>query len=145
MLTYNFKTQPYAYETPYKGEYRDLRSGFVCKDPTGDLQCYINYIDLLNEERQNWNNYAYLDFGLMPLVMLPTFLMHNSQIEDALVKMVRNLNVTCYSLPASSVMYKSVNLPKNDIWVEKAEIARVLNCDVHEASLSRLLRRVTRV
>ena len=142
LQTYNFKLENYDYKKVpgYEGEFKDIRNGIVCVAPTFDLECYLNYIQLLNLHRDKWKSFGYLDLGMMPLVMAPSFM--QTMIKPVLLEAMRELKVDCWLLPPVSVMYESSRMPEEDIWVFKKDVARALNMDEDKVTLERLLRRI---
>lgn len=142
LQTYNFKLENYDYKKVpgYEGEFKDIRNGIVCVAPTFDLECYLNYIQLLNLHRDKWKSFGYLDLGMMPLVMAPSFM--QTMIKPVLLEAMRELKVDCWPLPPVSVMYESSRMPEEDIWVFKKDVARALNMDEDKVTLERLLRRI---
>ena len=84
--------------------YRDERNGIYCYRLGNDyLRTYINYIELLNLHRNDWKNVGYLDLGMMPLVMAPSFM--QELLTDSLCKFANRLNIPVYSMPPVSVMF----------------------------------------
>lgn len=137
--TYNFKLEQYDYKCPDSciGEFKDHRNGFVCINPTVDLDCYINYIELLNLHKDKWQNYGYLDLGMMPLAMGPSFM--QSSLVKSLTEIMKACRVKCYSLPPVSLMYSSCKLPVNDIWVFKSDISKMLGIPEDKVTTEKLL------
>lgn len=138
--TYNFKIEPYDYSVPdgCVGEFRDYRNGFICVNPTPDLECYINYIELLNLHRDKWKSVGYLDLGMMPIAMLPSFLPNS--IKEALVNIMNTYNIPCYNMPPVSVMNSVCKLPEDDIWVFKSDVSAVTGIPENQLTLERFLR-----
>lgn len=138
--TYNFKLEPQDFENVYavKGEYRDLRNGFICVDPTVDIECYLNYISLLNLNRDKWRSYGYLDLGMMPLVMGPSFM--HEHLRNGLVSIMTKYGIPCYDMPPVSNMYASCKLPYDDVWMFKSDVAKVTGISEDKLTLERLIR-----
>lgn len=140
--TYNFKLENYNYEKVpgHEGQHKDLRNGIICIAPTFDLECYLNYIQLLNFHRDKWKSFGYLDLGMMPLAMAPSFM--QTSIKPILVKAMKQMEIDCISLPPVSVMYETSRMPEEDIWVFKSDVAEKFGIDKDKVTLERLLRRL---
>ena len=132
--TFNFKTENYNYNYPEqcKGEFKDYRNGIVCCSPSLDLECYLNYIELLNMYRFKWVSYGYLDLGMMPLAMGPSFF-HDNLVKVAVEKLA-DRNIELYSMPPVSLMYEKCNIPSNDLWVFREDAARLMSKPAEEIS-----------
>lgn len=124
--TYNFKLEKYDYEfdPKYQGEFKDSRNGFKCTNPTVDLECYKNYIELLNLHRDKWKSFGYLDLGLMPVAMGPSFM--QNWLAELMTGILNQLHITPYFLPPVSLMNTQCKMPVNDIWVMKEDVAKLL-------------------
>lgn len=142
MKTYNFRTQEYTYSYPpiYKDEFRDGRNGIICVNPSVNIECYINYIDLLNGLTSQWKSAGYLDLGMMPFVMLPSFM--PQQMKPALVALASNIGLPCYDMPPVSVMFAACKMPEEDIWVLKSDVAKIMGVPESQVTLGRFLRRI---
>lgn len=104
---------------------RDTRNGIVCYKPgTDPIRSYLNYIDLLNLHRNEWRNTGYLDLGMMPLVMGPSFL--QDILVDAICDFASKLKLQVYTMPPVSMMFTKCNVTTPDIWVFKKDIARIM-------------------
>jgi len=138
MLTYNFL--PASEERAKKADvkYRDQRNGITCANPSLDIECYINYIDLLNLHRDKWVNYGYLDLGMMPLAMAPSFM--QGVVSQAMSTVANKLGIPIYSMPAVSLFFERCSVGENDIWVFKKDIAQVMKTDESKVSLGGFLR-----
>ena len=129
MHTYNFKSEAPAVQPSeyYKGIYRDIRNGINCEDPTGDLQCYLNYIEYLNLHRDKWCNYGYLDLGMIPVAMGPGFM--QDKIVQIVVKALSKHDVPHYVMPPVSFMHEVCRMGVDDIWVFREDINKVFGKD----------------
>lgn len=104
---------------------RDDRNGIYCYMEGDDyLQLYENYIELLNRHRKEWKNVGYLDLGMMPLVMAPSFMQES--IVDYFCELTRTLNIPVYSMPPVSLLFEKCRITTNDIWVFKEDIKKVM-------------------
>ena len=139
--TYNFRIENYDYKKVpgCEGEYKDIRNGIVCVAPTFDIECYLNYIEFLNLHRDKWKSFGYLDLGMMPLAMAPSFM--QTQIKTPLTEAMRRAKIPVYSMPPVSVMYERSTMPESDIWVFKEDVAKAFGMDKNKVTLERLIRR----
>ena len=125
--TYNFKLEKDPNEINLKyvpGEFRDERNGIICINPTVDIPCYINYLELLNGCISEWKSFGYLDLGMMPVSMGPSFMQNT--LNEVLLKLASNLDLTCYQMPAVSQLYSTCKLAGSDVWVFREDAARVM-------------------
>lgn len=126
MTVYNFKINNYDYKAPagLEGQYKDLRNGFMCVNPTFDLECYLNYIELLNIMISDWRSFGYLDLGMMPVIMGPSFM--QEALRMRLLPVLSEHNVPVYSMPPVSLMYEACNLPLEDVWIFREDAAKLV-------------------
>lgn len=127
LKTFNFRTEDYLAPNDPRitvGEYTDLRNGIVCVNPTCDIECYINYLQYLNTKIQDWRSYGYLDLGMMPFVMGPSFL--QLALRNYLTVKASDLNITLYQMQPVSQLYSACKLPHSDIWVFREDAARII-------------------
>jgi hypothetical protein len=140
--TYNFVEYPTGNpvlpETKYKGTFRDARNGIICVNPTCDLECYINYIKLLNLYRDSWKSYGYLDLGMIPVVMGPSFL--NDSLHELLSAKLSRQALKIYSMPPVSLMFDRCKIPIQDIWVFKEDAAEAMGIPEEEVTTEKLIR-----
>lgn len=141
--TYNFKTQPYAYspeelKAMVKGQFKDERTGIICNDPVISLEGYLNYIELLNGLRSDWVCTRFIDFGMMPLVMAPSF--YHNLIKEELVKIAKVYDIPWFAVESISPLRVNYKSQDTDIWVYKSDVARVMGTTEDQVTLSRFIR-----
>ncbi len=119
---------------------RDTRNGIICYKPGRDvIKSYMNYIELLNLHRHEWKSTGYLDLGMMPLVMGPSFL--QDVLVDAICDFASKLKIQVYTMPPVSMMFAKCSMTTPDIWVFKQDIMRVMELDETErVSFSKFMR-----
>lgn len=145
MITRNFKeiVKPgtYTEDTP---KVYDSRNGIWCYEPTNDMTTYINYIELLNGIRNGvggvggWKSFGYLDLGMMPLAMAPSFLQQT--IFDGMAKIANQFNLPVYMLPPVTLLQDKCKLPQSDIWVFKSDVAKLFGKNESEVCFMNFLR-----
>lgn len=123
--------------------YEDTRNDIMCKTDKLDLQLYVNYIQLLNGLRTgsagvNWVQNGYLDLGMMPLAMAPSFM--QSAVSNAMANVAKKLGVSIYFMPPVSLLKDKCNIASNDIWVFKEDVANALGKNVEEVCFCNLMR-----
>lgn len=124
MNTYNFKIENYTYDYPSQaaGTFKDLRNGILCTNPSLNLECYLNYIQLLDGLKDLWKNNGYLHMGMMPVVMGPSF-MHNRLVQLISARL-NELGITYYSMPPVSLLYDICRMDEQDIWMFREDAAK---------------------
>ena len=141
--TINFEVIPDDVKIPDNLEYAyDRRNGIICYRPTLDFKCYYNYIQYLNLNKDAWVSNGYLDMGMMPLVMLPSFF--PDKIKDLISKTLRAQGIKVYAMSPVSNLKGTYRGVTSDIWVFRKDLAKVLNVREKEATLSNWLRMVMR-
>lgn len=141
LTTYNFKSEPYDYECKESLknlEILDRRNGILCRGPSCNFECYLNYIDLLNLNQNKWTNYGYLDLGMMPLAMAPDFM--QPVIRDLMLQMCRVLGIPSYLMPPVSLLYNIVRVKEEDVWAFKDDVARVMRLSPQKVTLERFIK-----
>lgn len=118
----------------------DLRNGIVCISPTMDLECYYNYIQFLNLYQSDWKSLGYLDMGMIPLVMLPSFF--PEELKEILSTAATSQGIKVYAMPPVSNLKGAYRGTVSDVWVYREDLAKVLNVRYQEATLSRWLREI---
>lgn len=115
----------------------DKRNGIYCIRPTNDLVCYKNYIDYLNSYYSDWKSYGYLDLGLVPILLAPSFMADslNTQINE----LVKSWKIPLIQMPPVSFLRRGCLNATKDVWVKKTDLAKLLNVSEEEATLSTLL------
>lgn len=140
MITYNFRKEPYRYAYPKECErtFRDLRNGIDCINPSADLECYFNYLQLLNAHTDQWRSVGYLDKGMMPLVMGPSF-MHEG-LMNLVMGQISNLEIQPYRLKPVTLLYEDRKLPFEDIWVFREDAAKLMGISNGKVTAEQFLR-----
>lgn len=126
METFNFRKENYVYDYPPQaaGTFRDTRNSIMCTNPALNMQCYINYIELLDGMRDMWKNHGYLHMGMMPVVMGPSF-MHR-QLLDVIGARLNEIGLIYYSVPPVSLMHDVCKIEDHDIWMFREDAAEYM-------------------
>lgn len=125
MKTYNFRREPYAYTypAPAQGAITDLRNGIVCINPSLNLECYLNYLELLDSLKDTWKGTGYLHLGMMPVVMAPSFFPR--KFTSLICEKLDEKNVKYFSMPPVSLLYDNCRLADTDIWMFREDAAKM--------------------
>lgn len=127
--TFNFRMTDYDRKVPevlHGKKIMDLRNGIVCKEPTLDFECYLNYLQLLNSMRDKWVNTGYLQLGMIPVIMAPQF-MHNSFFETFL--RMNDVDIKFHTMQSVSLMKSNYITRDHDLWVFREDAARVVGTE----------------
>lgn len=125
-VTYNFKAEDYErnIHPELNGEFLDVRNGIRCIGPTVDLECYLNYLQFLNGHRDKWKNYGYLDLGMIPVAMGPSFI--HKFIVDRLSQRLGELKIGIYRMPSVSLFYDSIKMSSVDLWMFREDASKAM-------------------
>lgn len=143
-LTYNFKEKEDLYlpgRYVHESMLKDKRNGISCMRPTLDIECYINYINLLNSVRNKWQSYGYLDYGMLPWFMPPSFMLV-PEIKLQFLSAAQRLGVRCYEMPAVSLLYNNTIIAEKDLWVFRKDVADALGLDYKKVTTEEIFRRL---
>ena len=141
--TYNFRKEKYDYKynPKYEMDVKDIRNGIICYAPSLDLECYLNYIDLLNMQRDKWKTLGYLDLGMIPIWMAPSF-MQTEGMLTTLQKTMSMYNIPCHLMPPVSLLMGRQMLSVPDLWAFRNDVAKGLSIPENELTVERMIRRV---
>lgn len=115
----------------------DVRNGIYCIEPTFDLLTYYNYLVLLNSEYSNWKNYGYLDAGLVPYLMAPSFM--QEILVGNMGPLIDGKKVDKYALKPVSFLCNGYVGGSKDIWIKKSDLAEIIGCPIEQASMTKFL------
>ena len=125
----NVKGNPKEYIDSLKEQNPDIivaydnRNDIICVEPTCDYLCLANYYDFLNSVRDKWVSYGYLDLGLVPVFMMPSFM---GSMEDQLEEINSTFGSQCYIMRPVSFLKNSYIGP-NDVWVKREDFAKYIS------------------
>lgn len=125
---YNFTADGLKYanvEGKIETELKDTRNGFRTIDLVPGIESYLNYLDLLMKYRNRWVNVGYLDLGMIPIIMGPSFL-HKSLVEIYTNKLTE-AGLKLIPVPAVSFMYQTPTLKNiTDYWAFRDDVSMLL-------------------
>lgn len=103
----------------------DRRNNIYCVSPTMDYEMYYNYINYLNEDYNEWKNYGYLDMGLVPYMMWPSF-MDNSPLREQFRKLARLAGINLIQVNAVSFLKEGYSSVGTDYWIFKDDLYKLM-------------------
>lgn len=60
----------------------DKRNNVYCANPTENFEMYYNYLQYINSQSNRWTGYGYFDMGLVPYIMMPSFMKRTEIVEQ---------------------------------------------------------------
>jgi hypothetical protein len=90
--------------------------------------------------KDKWKSFGYLDMGMMPLAMGPSFL--QKELVDVWLKIAQDVNLRVHLMPPTSMFYADCRLPVKDVWAFKEDVARCFGFNPTSLSVADLLRKV---
>lgn len=103
-------------------EYYDKRTGITCSCIRPDFELYHRYVQLLMNYRNEWNTASFLDYGLIPLIMAPSFM--QNFYADLYSKRIAASGINIIKLPAISFFTGKEIYDIEDYWVSREESSR---------------------
>lgn len=102
----------------------DRRNNIYCVNPTMDYEMYFNYLNYLNECYSEWTNYGYLDMGMVPYMMWPSF-MDSSPVLEQMRQVARQAGVNIHKVPSVSLLKQSYVSNGTDYWIFKEDLFKL--------------------
>lgn len=103
----------------------DRRNNIYCVSPTMDYEMYYNYISYLNQVRGDWCRNGYLDAGMVPYIMWPSF-MDNSIVLEQMRNVVRALGIDIITVPAVTYLKQNYVSTGRDYWIFKDDLYKLM-------------------
>ena len=142
-MTYNFSLDEQKYKTDEKMIYatlKDKRNGISTTNIIPGLQCYMNYLDLLLMLRDKWISTGYLDLGMIPIIVGPSF-MHEALVSSILPIIQMN-KLKVYAMPGTSFMLRDTMKSSTDYWAFRDDVAQFLGCDASKVTTRAVLEKI---
>jgi hypothetical protein len=144
-MTYNFKLEDDNIKHPsmiYQ-VIKDTRNDIsVSKLIPDDLQCYINYLDLIVMFRNKWISTGYLDLGMIPVIYGPSFM--HSYIVPSILSRCNEAGLKIEPMPGISFFKRNFKEDITDYWIFRDEAAKYLGCSTKEVTSKKLLSKLLR-
>lgn len=102
----------------------DRRNDIYCMDPTMDYEMYYNYLMYLNSSYNEWRTYGYLDMGMVPYMMWPSF-MDSSTVLEYMRGVARKVGITLIQVPGVSFLKDSYVANGTDYWVFREDLLKL--------------------
>ena len=102
----------------------DRRNDIYCMDPTMDYEMYYNYLVYLNSSYNEWRTYGYLDMGMVPYMMWPSF-MDSSNVLEYMRGVARKVGITLIQVPGVSFLKDSYVANGTDYWVFREDLLKL--------------------
>ena len=102
----------------------DRRNNIYCMDPTMDYEMYYNYLMYLNSSYTEWRTYGYLDMGMVPYMMWPSF-MDSSIVLEHMRGIARKIGITLIPVPGVSFLKDSYITNGTDYWVFREDLLKL--------------------
>lgn len=119
------------------GKLLDRRNNIVSSYNTLDFKCYNNYLTLLLENRDKWKNYGYLDLGLIPVIMGPSWL--HDRLVEALLPIAGKMKLELIELPGASFASNKNYSTVKDYWCKRVVASEFLGVDYTKVRTSDVL------
>ena len=114
----------------------DHRNNIYCINPTMDYQMYYNYLTYLNQCSNQWLHSGYLDMGMVPYLMWPSF-MDSSSYLDSMKRAASQTGINIIKVPSVALLKQSYVSNGTDYWVFKEDLYKLAkdmekkNSDLH--------------
>lgn len=145
-ITYNFTFDENKYKKHPDMIYttvKDKRNGISTTNLIPDLQCYINYLSLLVQLRDKWISTAYLDLGMIPIIVGPSFM--HEVLVSTLLPIIQTKNLKIYAMPGSSFMLNGSMIGTTEYWSFRNDVAEFLDCSADRVTTRAVISKLTGV
>lgn len=145
-MTYNFSTDEDKYKKHPDMIYtsiKDKRNGISTTNLIPGMQAYANYLDLLLMLRDKWISTGYLDLGMIPVIVAPSF-MHEALITS-LLPIIQAQGLKVIPMPGSSFMLNNSMAETTDYWAFREDAAEYLGCRPDEVKTKDIISKLTGV
>lgn len=145
-MTYNFSLDAEKYkkhENMIYSTIKDKRNGISTTNLIPGMQAYINYLELLIMLRDKWISTAYLDLGMIPIIVGPSF-MHEVLVNN-LLPIIQSHNLKVYGMPGSSFMLNDTMKGTTEYWAFREDVANYLNCSPDKVNTKAVISKLTGV
>lgn len=103
----------------------DRRNNIYCVAPTMDYEMYYNYIMYLNSCHDEWVNTGYLDAGMVPYIMWPSF-MDASPVMEQMRNLTRQIGINLISVPSVSYLKPTYISNGQDYWIFREDLYNLM-------------------
>lgn len=99
----------------------DKRNGIWCINPTQNFYMYLRYLNYLNANYKDWQNYGYFDMGMVPYIMWPSF-MESTMAAELMKEIARKAGITLIQVPGTSFLKSSYMVNGADYWMFREDM-----------------------
>lgn len=139
-MTYNFQLDENKYKSDpnmIRSTLKDKRNGISTTNLIPGMQAYINYLDLLLMLRDKWISTGYLDLGMVPIIVAPSF-MHEALITS-LLPVIQAQELKVIPMPGTSFMLNNSMVETTDYWTFREDAAEYLDCEPGEVKTKNII------
>lgn len=126
-------------EKPQIQKVKDSRTGFTTVDTYYDYISYYNYLRTINKYHTLWDNYGYLDLGLIPIIYPPS--VNHTVVVDFYKPKCISAGLHLIELQSTSFFKQQYN-GSNDYWITRKEAGELLGADPLKVKSEDVLRKV---
>lgn len=103
----------------------DKRNNIYCVSPTYGYDMYYFYITYLNSCKKYWVNNGYLDMGMVPYIMWPSF-MEQSEAMEQMKSVAIKAGVDLIDVPSMSFLKSSYRQALKDSWIFREDLHKIM-------------------
>lgn len=127
LITHNFSLDLDKYRSHEHMIYRtlkDKRNNLTTTNVIPGTQCYINYLSLLVSLRDKWVSTGYLDLGMIPIIMGPSFM--HEPLTKTLLPIIESKGLLIHPMPSVSFLIQDSMRGFTDYWAFRDDVADFL-------------------
>ncbi len=139
-MTYNFCLEDKNFSnnpTSIKRVLVDSRNNIETNFLIPGVQSYLNYLNLLMLMRDKWYSTAYLDLGMIPIIVAPSFM--QEALVNSILPNFSKTGLNIYPLPSSSFLSRNGYKGVAEYWAFRSDLAEYLNCDPLEVTTKKVM------
>lgn len=144
--TYNFCLDSEKYKKHPDMIYstlKDKRNGISTTNIIPGLQCYINYLELLVQLRDKWISTGYLDLGMIPIIMGPSFM--HEVLVTTILPIVQSQKIKIYAMPGTSFMLYDSMKGTTEYWAFREDLAEFLGCPAEKVTTKAVISKLMNI
>lgn len=145
-MTYNFSTDEEKYKKHKDMIYttiKDKRNGISTTNLIPNLQAYANYLDLLLMLRDKWISTGYLDLGMIPVIVAPSFM--QEALVTNLLPIIQGQGLKVVPMEGTSFMLNNSMADTTDYWIFRDDAAAYIGCRPEEATTKAIISKLVGV
>ena len=119
---------------------KDNRNNISVVNLIPNTQGYLNYLKLLMSLRDKWVSVGYLDLGMIPIIMGPSF-WHDVLVSTWLPN-IKSAGLIVYPMPGVSLLCSNNMRGVTDYWAFRDDVAKFLDCDPSKVTTEMVFRKL---